>query len=96
MAGFGGVMAEILHDSVFGVAPLTHSQALELIGRLKNQKLLDGFRGATALNRDMFAEIFVKLGQLGYSHPEIKEIDINPLIICKGRPIVVDASVILS
>lgn len=95
MIGLGGVFAEILNDSVFGVAPLTHTGAIELIGRLKNQKLLNGFRGANILDRDALADILVKLGQLGYKYPKIKEVDINPLIICKGKPVVVDASVIL-
>ncbi len=95
MAGFGGIMAEILTDSVFGVAPITHFQAIELIKRLKNQKLMDGFRGTVALDRDAFAEILVKLGRLGCDFPQIKEIDINPLIIYKGQPVAVDASIVL-
>ncbi len=88
-------MAEVLNDSVFGVAPITHFQAIELLERLKNQKLFDGFRGADALDRDAFAEILVKLGKLGCQFPQIKEIDINPLIIYKGQPVAVDASVVL-
>lgn len=96
MVGLGGVLAEILNDSVFGVAPLTHTQAQELIGKLKTRKLLNGFRGASAVDRDALAEILVKLGQLGCEYPKIKEIDINPLIVCKGKPVAVDASVILS
>ncbi len=95
MAGFGGIMAEVFNDSVFGVAPVTHFQAIEIMERLKNQKLMDGFRGADALDRDAFAEILVKLGRLGCEFPKIKEIDINPLIIYKGQPVAVDASVVL-
>ena len=96
MVGFGGVMTEILNDSVFGVAPLTHTQALELIDRLKTQKLLNGFRGAGAVDRNALAKILVKLGQLGCEIPMIKEIDINPLMICKGKPVAVDALIVLS
>ena len=96
MVGFGGVLAEILDDFVFGVAPLTHAQALELIGRLKTQKLLNGFRGAGVTDRNALAGILVKLGQLGCEFPKIKEMDINPLIVCKGVPVAVDASIILS
>ena len=95
MAGFGGIMAEVLNDSVFGVAPITHFQAIELIKRLKNQELMDGFRGTDPLDRKAFAEILVKLGRLGCDFPQIKEIDINPLIIYKGQPVAVDASVVL-
>ncbi|MBW2656035.1 MAG: acetate--CoA ligase family protein, partial [Deltaproteobacteria bacterium] len=61
MVGLGGVLTEVLNDFVFGVAPLTHTQALELIDRLKTQKLLNGFRGAGAVDRNALAKILVKL-----------------------------------
>lgn len=51
MMGLGGVMAEVFRDTAFAVAPLTHPEALDLIGRIKGQKLLDGFRGAPPVNR---------------------------------------------
>jgi acetyltransferase len=95
MVGLGGVMAEILDDAVFGVAPLDHGDALALIGRLKHQKLLNGFRGAKGVDRDALAEILSALGQLAMEYPQIKEIDVNPLIIERGKPIAVDASLIV-
>ncbi len=95
MMGFGGVMAEILDDVVFGVAPLSHTEALALIGRLKHQKLLDGFRGSTVVERDALAKILSALGELAIQYPVIKEIDVNPLIMEKGLPIAVDASIIV-
>jgi acetyltransferase len=94
MVGLGGVMAEILDDVVFGVAPLSHTDALALMGRLKHQKLLDGFRGAKGVDRDALAEILSALGQLAMAYPQIKEIDVNPLIVAQGKPIAVDASII--
>jgi len=94
MVGLGGIMAEILDDAVFGVAPLSHVDALALVGRLKHQKLLDGFRGATGVNRDALADILCALGDLAMAYPKIKEIDVNPLIVSQGNPIAVDASII--
>ena len=94
MVGLGGVMAEILDDAVFGVAPLTHTDALALMGRLKHQKLLDGFRGAKGVDRDALADILCALGDLAMAYPQIKEIDVNPLIVSQGNPIAVDASII--
>ena len=94
MVGLGGIMAEILDDAVFGVAPLNHDDALALIGRLKHQKLLNGFRGTKGVNRDALADILSALGQLALDYPRIKEIDVNPLIIERGKPIAVDASII--
>ena len=95
MVGLGGVMAEILDDAVFGVAPLDHAAALDLIDRLKHQKLLNGFRGAPAVDRQALAKIMTALGQLGLRYPAITEIDINPLIIHEGNPVAVDAAIVL-
>ncbi|MCG6911069.1 MAG: acetate--CoA ligase family protein [Deltaproteobacteria bacterium] len=96
MCGFGGVMAEVLNDTAFAVAPLTVEDALALIGRLKNQKLLDGFRGNPALDKNAFARILVRLGDLGMDNPRISEIDINPFIVVEGKPVTVDATIILA
>jgi len=96
MCGFGGVLAEAVGDAQFAVAPLSAGEALALIGRLKAQKLLDGFRGAPPVDRQVLARILVRLGDLGTAFPQIREVDINPVIIQGGRPVAVDAAVILS
>lgn len=95
MCGMGGVYAELLGDTVFGVAPLAMDEALALIARLKSQKMLDGFRGEVPLDREALARILVQVGQLGIEDKRIREIDINPLIIRDGLPVAVDASIIL-
>jgi len=95
MLGLGGVMAEVLRDTSFGVAPLGGDDALALIARLKSQRLLDGFRGAPAVDRKQLAAILVRLGALAVAYPRIREIDVNPLIVSAGRVVAVDASVIL-
>jgi acetyltransferase len=95
MCGFGGLFTEILADRVFAVAPINRVEALALIKRLKTQKLLDGFRGFVAVDRDALADILVRLGELGCTYPQIKEIDLNPLIVSDGKPIAVDATIIM-
>jgi len=95
MCGLGGIMAELLQDRVFAVAPLSHADALALIGRLKSQRLLNGFRGARALDRDALARVLVHLSDLAVLDSRIAEIDINPLIIAQGLPVSVDATIIL-
>jgi len=96
MCGLGGVFTELINDTVFGVAPLEMEDALAMIGRLKTPKLLDGFRGSPPVDRTALARILVQLGNLALQFPSIREIDINPLIIHQGRPIAVDASIVLS
>jgi acetyltransferase len=96
MVGLGGILAEILSDAVFAPAPLTEEDALHLISRLKGQKILDGFRGDPPVNREKLARLLVTLGDIGLMHPQIHEIDINPLIVSKdGAMVAVDATIIL-
>jgi acetyltransferase len=94
MLGLGGIFTEILKDTVFAVAPLCHGEALSMIERLKSQKLLNGFRGYPPVDRDRLAKIIVSLGELGCGNPEIKEIDINPLIAGKTGIVAVDAVIV--
>ncbi len=96
MCGFGGILAEAIKDSVFAAAPLTREEALDLIGRLKSQKLLDGFRGSPAVNREQLAKVLVNLGRLGIDYPRIAEIDVNPMIATEQGLIAVDAAIISS
>ena len=95
MCGFGGIFTEVLADRVFAVAPINRDEAIALIQRLKTQKLLDGFRGFAAVDRQALADILVRLGELGLTYPQIKEIDVNPLIVSEGKPIAVDATIIM-
>jgi len=95
MCGFGGILTEVMADSVFAAAPLNKSEALALIDRLKSQKLLNGFRGFAAVDRDALADILLRLGDLGVAFDQIKEIDINPLIVSEGKAVAVDATIIV-
>ncbi|MCX5845437.1 MAG: acetate--CoA ligase family protein [Deltaproteobacteria bacterium] len=95
MLGLGGIMAEILNDAVFAPAPLTEQDALGLISRLREQKILDGFRGEPPVKREELARILIALGNIGIQYPRIHEIDINPLIIGKQGAVAVDATIIL-
>jgi acetyltransferase len=96
MLGVGGVMTEILGDSAFAVAPLSAVDARELMNRLKTQELLDGFRGAPGVDRDALSRILIRIGELGCDYSRVREIDINPLIVRNGKPVAVDATVILN
>jgi acetyltransferase len=95
MFGLGGVTAELFDDAVFAVAPLTRRDALGLIGRIRGQKMLNGFRGTPPVDREEIARILVALGETGVAFPRIREIDINPLICGGEGPIAVDATIIL-
>ncbi len=95
MAGLGGVYAEILADKVFAAGPVSENEARALLRRLKNQKLLTGFRGAKPLDLSCAARILAIISQLGAAFPRIREIDVNPLIVVDGQPLAVDATIVL-
>jgi acetyltransferase len=96
MCGLGGIFAEALNDTVFGVAPLTLADALAMIDRLKCRPMLDGYRGYDPVDKNALGRILVTLGDLGCAYPDIREIDINPLIMHKGDPVAVDGLVVLA
>jgi acetyltransferase len=95
MFGLGGVFSELEPDVAFAMAPLDRESALKLIHRIRNKRLLQGFRGMTPLDEDIMMDILINLGNLGIACPQIEQIDINPLAVSKGIPLAVDANVIL-
>jgi acetyltransferase len=95
MFGLGGITAELFGDASFAVAPLDMGEALDLIGRIRARKMLDGFRGAPAVNRGELARILVTLGRIGLAYPRIREIDINPLLLSEDGLFAVDATLVM-
>ena len=79
--GLGGVWTEALHDARVMPAWLAPSAIADELRKLKGAVLLTGYRGKPALDIDAVAEIAAKLGQFVSAHPEVAEIDINPLVV---------------
>lgn len=96
MLGLGGVFTEALADVTFRVAPLTQSDALEMIDEIKSRRILEAFRGEAAADRDALVQTLMGISRLALAHPQISEIDINPLLIsADGGVRAVDALVVL-
>jgi acetate---CoA ligase (ADP-forming) subunit beta len=96
MLGLGGVMTEILNDAVIRVAPFDMAEAREMAEELRCRKLLDEFRGEKAADMNAVCKTIMALGAISIDHPEIAEIDINPMKIDpSGRIKAVDALVAL-
>ncbi len=96
MFGLGGIFTEILKDVAFRVAPLTRKDAMDIMDDIKSHKILDAVRGMQAVDREVLADNLMAVGQIGLDHDEIQEIDINPLKIRDGKPVAVDALVVLN
>jgi len=95
MFGLGGIFTEIIKDISFRVAPLEKLDALKMMQEIKGHKILDSIRGMDAADLNILADILVALGRIGLENENIKEIDINPLILSGGKPVAVDALVVL-
>jgi acyl-CoA synthetase (NDP forming) len=93
MLGVGGVAAEALGDVAFRLVPLTRTDAHELVDDLAAQQLLGEFRGEPAVDRERLVDVLLALSACAQDHREIASIDVNPLIVCDGIPVAVDALV---
>jgi acyl-CoA synthetase (NDP forming) len=97
MFGLGGTLAEVIKDVTFRTAPLNLRDALEMIMDIRGKEILGHFRNQAPVDLDELARILVALGEIAISHEEIFQIDVNPLKIRPdGRPVAVDALVVLS
>ncbi|HSG34910.1 MAG TPA: acetate--CoA ligase family protein, partial [Sphingomonadaceae bacterium] len=89
LVGFGGVTAEILKDVVLVTPDLSEEQVVARLLGLKQAKLLTGYRGSPALDVDALAKLVVEMGRIMVGNPQIREIDLNPVIIHpKGEGVV--------
>jgi len=95
--GIGGVAAEVEPDIQILLPTLTRSEVLDAVGRLRSQKLLNGFRGAAPVSRPDLAEAVVHFADMVRAlSPWVSEIDVNPLIADRqGRLVAVDALMVL-
>jgi len=97
MLGLGGIFVEITKDVVFGLNPLRRSDVINMIGSLKSRKILEGARGTKVSDKEAIIECVLRLAKLLTDFPEIKEMDINPLLVLeegKGAK-VLDARIVI-
>ncbi len=95
MFGLGGVFVEILEDVTFRVAPITERDALQMITEVKAYPILKGYRGQPPADIDAIANILLNTSKLVIDHPEIKELDLNPIMVYEKGAKTVDARIIL-
>jgi acyl-CoA synthetase (NDP forming) len=95
MFGLGGILVELLKDVSFRIVPLEREDAREMIRELKGYPLLEGYRGSEPVDVSILEEILLKVSAFVGNHPEIKELDLNPIFAYKDGALAVDARVIL-
>ncbi len=98
MFGMGGVLVEIYKDVIFRIAPVDRNDAMTMVRGVRGFPVLNGYRGKTKYDIETIQKLIVSLSDLVLDNPEIREIDINPILIHKDGEgaTVADVRIILS
>jgi acetate---CoA ligase (ADP-forming) len=91
LAGSGGLYAEILRDTAVRLAPVTEGEAEAMLRTLRIAPLLTGARGRPRLDIDAAATALAALSRVAAAHPELAELEINPLLVTRTEAIALDA-----
>lgn len=90
VCGLGGVMVEVWRDVAFRLLPVSDRDAADMLEELRGAKLLAGFRGAPAGDRDALITLIQRLSALVEIIPELRELDLNPVkVLAPGQGVVV-------
>jgi len=81
MFGFGGIFVEVFQDVSFRLAPIGRNSARKMIRSIKGYKLFQGFRGEPKRDVEHLEKLLISLSDMVINHPEIIEMDINPLFV---------------
>ncbi len=91
--GAGGTTAELVSDVAVRIMPVTDLEAREMVRSLRTFPLLDGYRGAPRCDLTAIEDVLLRVSAMVEAHPEIVELDCNPLIAGPGGAVIVDARV---
>jgi acyl-CoA synthetase (NDP forming)/GNAT superfamily N-acetyltransferase len=93
MLAMGGVWSELLDDRTFRLIPITELEATAMVNDLRCAPLLKGYRGTLPCDIEAVEDVLVRVSQLVANHPEIAELDLNPLRVSPDGAVTVDAKV---
>jgi len=96
MVGMGGTIAELIGDHCLGFPPLNERLARRMLESLRIWPLLKGYRGHPPLNIEGLIEALIRLSYLAADYPEIKELDINPLLVNPDKVTALDARIVVN
>jgi acetyltransferase len=93
MFGIGGIYVEVLKDVVFKIAPVTRLEAQEMLAGIKTAALLDGVRGEAGIDKSAVIELIQRVSQLLGDLPQIREMDLNPIMAFSDGVYAVDGRI---
>ncbi len=95
MFGLGGVMVEVLKDVVFRLVPLTRYDTRQMVREIRGYPILNGYRGHEPADVSALEDSLLKLSKFVEAHPEVNELDLNPVFAYRHGVLAVDARVVL-
>ncbi len=96
MFGLGGIFVEVLKDVAFRALPMSRADAAEMLEQIASKKILEGVRGALPVDKEALLDLMMAVAELAEAHPEIAEIDLNPVIVRHDGLDLADARMILA
>lgn len=96
MVGLGGVLVEVLRDVAFRLVPLEPRDARDMLHEIKGFPLLEGYRGAPPADIAALETLILNVSRFVEAHPEIEELDLNPVFAYPDGAVAVDARVIVA
>ena len=95
MFGLGGVFVEVLKDVAFRIVPLEPRDARQMVREIKGFPVLEGVRGQEPADLEALEKLILKLSEFVEAHPEIDELDLNPVFAYKDGALAVDARIVI-
>lgn len=96
MFGLGGIMVEVMGDVAFRLAPLGAGDARDMIDEIRGRPALDGARGQPPADLDALADALERVSAFAAAHPEVRELDLNPVIASPDGAVAADARIVLA
>ena len=96
MFGLGGVLVEVLKDVSFRIIPIVARDARQMIREIKGFPLLEGYRGQDPADLAALEKLLLRVSEFVEQHPEVSELDLNPVFAYKDGALAVDARIVLS
>jgi acyl-CoA synthetase (NDP forming) len=96
MFGLGGVLVEVMKDVAFRIVPLEQRDARQMIDEIRGRAILDGVRGRPAVDREAIVDALLRVSAFVERHPEVREVDLNPMFVYPSGALAVDARIVLT
>lgn len=95
MFGLGGVLVEVLKDVAFRVVPINERDARQMVEEIKGYPILQGYRGQAPADLAKLHDLLLRVSSFVEQHPEIAELDLNPVFAYSDGAIAVDARIVI-